>query len=115
MALSLTPVKEANTVFGNKRVRVFDVEFDDSYPTGGESLTPEDVGLRKIDQVLGSVAVSSSDAAAVAVAYDFSNEKLQAFQQEDPGDAGGAAIPLPEVGSTDDLEGFTARLTFIGY
>lgn len=119
MALTLTAVDGASTVFGNKRVRTYDVEFDTSYPTGGESLTPSDAGLAAIDAVLPHGAAVNSDGSggtdAVAVVYDHTNQKLQAFRQTDPAAVGGAQVPLPEVTSTASLADFVVRVTFIGH
>lgn len=109
MALTLAkPSPSADTVFGNKKVKVRDVTFDASYPTGGESLVPSDVDLNHIDFVLGNVAASATE--AVAVAYDHTNETLMAFET-------GATVstPLDEVGNTEDLSAFTARLIIVGH
>ena len=50
MALTLTKISGASFTISNKKLRVYDVTFDSSYPTGGESLTAADVGLKKIEQ-----------------------------------------------------------------
>lgn len=76
MALTLTPVRESNTVFGNKRVRVFDVEFSGS--SDSESLAPEDVGLVHIDQAIPSGGPDF-------VTYDFANEELVCSAQDGEG------------------------------
>lgn len=39
--------------------------------------------------------------------YDITNEKLLAYRQKDPAAAGGADIPLPEVGNTISLAAVT--------
>lgn len=107
MALSFARVEDADSVFGNKRIKVRDVTFDATYPAGGEPLVPSDVDLDKIDQVVGGVAVNSAGTAAIAVAYDHTNETLQAFEGPDLVGA------FPE--DSGDLSAFTARLTFIGH
>lgn len=114
MALTITiPVDGADTVWGNKRVKVREIEFDSSYPTGGESLTPADVGLTVIEQVLPHGPASNSDGTegtlGVPVRYDHSTQKLQAFESAGDGDS------MDEVGSTNSLADYLVRVTFIGY
>ncbi len=62
MAVAAVPVKNASTVFGNKRIRVYDLNFTGNYATGGETVTASSVGLRKIDfvNVQGHVAEGST-------------------------------------------------------
>ena len=73
MALTITEV--SRTVFGNKRVGIFDIAFDSSYPFGGESLTPTDLGFFSIDYLRGSAKVGYD------FDYDYSNQKLKALRQ----------------------------------
>lgn len=47
MALTITEVVRSAT--RNRRMVIADVTFDSSYPTGGESLTPADLGLPAIE------------------------------------------------------------------
>ena len=112
MALTLSPVSGASTVWGNKRVRVYDVTFDSSYPTGGESLTASDVKLKKIEFVLGSQVKNSDGTSAHSVVYDYTNSKLVAHQFD--GSAAGVQS-FEEVANTADLSTFSGRLAFIGY
>lgn len=117
MALTITKVDGADSVFGNKRIRVRDVEFDSSYPTGGESLVASDVGLEQIDVVLPNGPAGDSDGTAsvnaVVVRYDHDAEKLQAFQASVA--VAGTDEPLEEVGSTESLADFIVRVVFIGH
>lgn len=78
MALTISIIKR-NVVGAQKEV-IADVTFDSSYPTGGESFTPEDV-----DQKAGSAATfhyvgCGMNDATIAdnrlVDYDYTNEKL---------------------------------------
>jgi hypothetical protein len=111
MALALTKV--AASTFGNKRVRVYDITFDSSYPTGGESLTAADVGLKKIEQVLSDAgAKNSAGTSMVPVRYDYTNSKLQGYEYN--GASAGVAR-LQELANAFDASAFTARCTFIGY
>jgi hypothetical protein len=113
MALTVTrPVSGSDGVWGNKRVKVREILFDSSYPTGGESLTAADVGLKTIEQVLPHGPASNSDGTGgnlgVPVRYDHSTSKLQAFESAGDGDS------LDEVGSTNSLANYLVRITFIG-
>lgn len=116
MALTIAKVTGADTVFGNKKVKVRTITFDSSYADNGESLTASDVGLRKIEQVIPNGPFRKSDGSdAIVPSYDFTNAKLLAFDQKDPGSAGGTDIAFPEVANTTDLSAYSGRVTFIGY
>jgi hypothetical protein len=110
MALTLTKI--AAFTSGNKRHRVYDVTFDSSYPTGGESLTASDVNLRKIEQLIvhGPATATRGGTTGVLATYDYTNSKLQAFW----GNAGTASV-LPEVTDTTDIATQICRITAIGY
>ena len=43
--MALTLSKTAEWVAGDRRMKVFDVTFDSSYPTGGEPLSTTDLGF----------------------------------------------------------------------
>lgn len=115
MGLTIARVSGADTTWGNKKVKVRDITFDSSYPTGGESLTAADVGLRKIDQVIPNGTAVDSDGTggthAVVVVYDYSTAKLQAFE----GGASANAAVFDEKGSTESLANYLVRVTFVGY
>mgnify|MGYP001257859423 CR=1 FL=1 len=70
---------------GNRFAVTATVAFDSSYPTGGESLTAEELGLVSIDMLL-----AEAYATAHILKYDHANSKLMlyeidtgAFAQED--------------------------------
>jgi len=71
MALTISVVER--TVFGNKRIVIADVDFDSSYPTGGESLQASDVGLKAID------FLQATPKSGYIFEYDYTNEKLKAL------------------------------------
>lgn len=73
MGLTVTIGGSEKTVFGNRRAVFADVAFDSSYPTGGEALTPETLGLRTIDFLV------VENASGYTFEYDRTNEKLKAF------------------------------------
>lgn len=111
MALSNSRV--TRTTIGNKKLAVYDVTFDSSYPTGGESLTASDLALKKIESVsCDGGAKNSAGTSLVPVRYDYTNSKLQAYRYD--GASAGKAF-LEEVANTVDLSAFTVRLTVIGY
>lgn len=108
MALTLTKV--TRYVAGNKRHHVYDVTFDSSYLDDGESLTPANVGLRKIEQAIPSGAfIDAGNDNAIIVSYDITEQKLVAVW----GNAGTASV-LPEVTSTTDVSAYSGRITFVG-
>jgi len=71
--MGLTITNKEFTVFGNKRVVFCDVAFDASYPTGGEALTPDTLGLSVI--TFASVAGKGG----YIFEYDYTNKKLKAM------------------------------------
>lgn len=78
MALTVSIVKR--NVVGNQREAIADVTFDSSYPTGGESFTPNDVDK---DYTTSSnfhwVGITQNDATLAdhrLVTYDQTNKKL---------------------------------------
>jgi hypothetical protein len=68
MALTVTINNQDN--FGNKRGHGVAIDFDSSYPTGGESLTPAMCGLMAIDQIL------FESAQGYTFDYDYVNQKI---------------------------------------
>lgn len=76
MALTNTVIDSTRTVFGNKRTVVFTTAFDSSYPRGGESLTPQNLGLDVIDHML----ISPKD--GYTFEYDVDNELLKSYNNE---------------------------------
>jgi hypothetical protein len=110
MALTLSAVSGAHHVVGNKRARVYDVTFDSTYPDNGEALTPTNVGLRKIEQLIPHGPFRNSDGSdALLVSWDRTNQKLLAYVG-----TGTAQNRLPE-NTTADISAYSGRVTFIGY
>lgn len=71
--MGLTITNKEFSVFGTKRVVFCDIAFDASYPTGGESLTPSDLGLSVATHV--QIAGNSG----YIFEYDYTNEKVKAM------------------------------------
>ena len=112
MALTLTSVKGTEGELGRVRQRTVDVLFDSSYPTGGEVVTPHDVGLGTQifgAQVIGQRGTGGANTANYLVLWDYIAQKLQVFAS---GDAAGD--PFVEEANATDLSTFIWRITFTG-
>lgn len=72
MALTISNLVRHNV--GDARLHVGTIAFDDSYPTGGESLTAANVGLQKID------SIDFDATAGFVFQYDFTNSKVLVYQ-----------------------------------
>ncbi len=96
MALSID-IRE-QTIFGDKQVVIFDVDFDSSYPTGGESLPATDLGMSNIDILI------PTPKSGYVFEYDYSNEKLKAYYADYDASSDGALI---EVANTTNLSSVT--------
>ncbi len=71
--MALTFAEEVRTVAKAERIVVTTVTFDSSYATGGESLTPADLGLNRID------FLSATTDGSNAVIWDKANNKLKVY------------------------------------
>lgn len=110
--ISRTTPASSDSVWGNKRARVRDVQLTSgaNYTTGGETISPAAVGLtRRIEQVLthGIARATSGGATARTLAFDFATTpgsvKMQVY-----------TTASAEAASNSDQSTFSARLTFIG-
>lgn len=110
MALAIAKVvPNADTTWGNKKVKVRDITFDNSYPDNGEALTASQVGLRKIEQAIPNGPARAADGStAVVTAFDLTNSKVIAYE------SGASGAVLPEKGDTESLDGYVQRWTFVG-
>lgn len=54
-------------------MHVYKIAFDDAYPTGGESVTPGDVGLTRIDDAI----IAPTD--GFVFSWDRANSKILAY------------------------------------
>lgn len=110
MALTVTPKKVF--VIGDRKEAHYDVTFDNSYPTGGETLGPTELQLDSVDIIeAGPIARNAAGTSAVPVGYDYTNSKLQAYRYD--GASAGKAF-LEEVANTVDLSTFTVRIRAVG-
>lgn len=110
MALSIANVKKQlpSVAVGGLRGRLVEVTFDNSYPTGGESFTADNVGLAEILYVGVSVKT-----AGYVVVYDYANSKLKVFGVQQDADAA-VTDPLDEEDDTADLSALVVRLFVLG-
>lgn len=72
--MALTFIQRHNFVSGDRREAIFDVTFDNSYPTGGEAITPRDFGLTSLDYIDSNQAPGGK-----SVSWDPVNKKLLVF------------------------------------
>ena len=117
MALTITEIHRS--VFGNKRIITADLDFDSSYPTAGESLTPADVGLNGFDIVLTSaMSISNTgdeDLAAdlgVSPTFDYTNNTVIMTYSDLNGGADGPSIQLAD---TTNQTGVRVRAMIVGF
>jgi hypothetical protein len=111
MALTIAKIADApDRVSGNRRERRRTITFDSSYPTGGESLVPSDVGLKRIEEFRTHGEFrAANNTTGINVSYDHTNQKLIAYW----GNAGTASAE-PEVSNTTDLSTYSGRVSIIG-
>lgn len=113
MALTITPVFSQPVPIGDRWMNVVSVAFDASYPTGGLSLKPTDLGFTSAADPEWHIHIGPQ--AGYIFVYDYTNQKLLAYDQKDPAAAGGADIALPQVGNTVNLATLTGvRVTAYG-
>lgn len=96
--MALTIGNRIDGTAGNLRIVAGTIDFDSSYPTGGEPLTAANIGLGSIQMIL------FQQTKGIVYEYDFTNNKVLAYV---PGVTVGAAgavtlddFPLSGVGST---------------
>lgn len=106
MAIALTQVGR-RTVFGDRRVIIFDITFDSSFADEGESLTAADCGLSRIDHVSCETAYNMTADLGYLLAYNHATSKLVAFN------GGTTDAPFEEAG-TDDLSAYSCRIMVVG-
>jgi hypothetical protein len=105
MALTITKVTEGRWVNGNKDEGYFDVTFDDSYPAGGEAVTPANFGLTKIVQIDPGISTNG-----YIVNFISSTSKLKVWNCDYSTATDG---PLQE-NATTDLSAEIVRLRVVG-
>jgi hypothetical protein len=113
MALTLSEIGGTRLNSGQLRGAVYDITFDASYPTGGETLNAEDVGLDVVlaaQQVGGHLTSGAAMTTQFLLNYDPSTRKLQLFTSN-----GAAAALLAEFTNGGDASTRIFRMLFWGY
>lgn len=95
MAATVTIVKRSKYL--NRKVTIADVALDNSYPTGGEAVTPSQFGLSSIDQVI----IDGGN--GYRPQFDYTNNKIKVYTS-----AG------TETTNTTDLSALTLRVQAVG-
>lgn len=112
MAVAVAKVSpNADTTFGNKKIKIRTLTFSSNYATGGEALAASDFGLKKIQHIsFGGVASSSDVATACAVSYDYTNGKVVFYE------SGAANAALAEKTNAEAYPtGCNVRVLVVGY
>jgi hypothetical protein len=100
MALSLTEIERG--VMGDLNYAILDIDFDSSYPTGGESLTANDVGMDAIHFLLAEPTSG--------YVFEYGSAVLLAYYVDNDGAADGAMI---QVANATNLSSVANVRTFI--
>ena len=106
MAISVSITETpSSTVFGNKRVSVAEVTFDNSYPTGGEALTATDLGLTSVDFAITTVVSATGAGVNVANAFYEVDSDVVLVYDETPA----------QVANASDLSNVVVQVVAFGY
>ena len=100
--MGLTIVQDGRAEVSGSTSKVhLTVTFDSSYPTGGEAFDADDYGFGR----MVSISIANKASNGFVASYDAANKKMMLFQSG-PGDAQapapGPAVPLAQVGDTED-------------
>lgn len=98
MSLTVHPVLK--TACADRYMVLATVDFDGSYPTGGESLSDADLGLN--DDNLTVLCFHNS---GYWFQYDATNQKLLAYYADNNNASDGPAIQVPDTTSLSALTG----------
>jgi len=79
------------------------IQFDDSYPTGGEAVSAGDLGFKSLHMV-----ICDTESSGYVAQYDYSNEKIEMWE------AGADGAALDEVANTTDLSAVYVRVLAYG-
>ena len=90
------------TVPGAERFTVTDITLDSEYPTGGESVTPADLGLSTVTFAVAAVHDGTSATAAASAGYDKDKELLLVYNT------------TAQVADRADLTGLVVRVLAFG-
>ena len=104
MALTVNRTGDWYSVRGNRNVATVTVDFDSSYPNGGESFVAGDVGMRVLDRV------DIESRFGFTFDYDYTNSKILVYHGQSSGVIGVNLTAVGNVGTgTDDLITYTLQ------
>lgn len=113
MAIAITRPPEGDYVTGNKRRHTRDLALTGNYPTGGETISPREVGLSVIQEVVLHGVVAETDLTGAwlpRVAYQANGDvKIALFEAAAAGDVF-TQKPAEAYESASSV-----RATFIGH
>lgn len=89
---------------GYKRARV---NFDSTYPAGGEAFTAADLGLATVDNLQITIDKPLTGTTSATISWDRANSKLQMFASN-----GAAPAALVEVAAVDQSAVFANVLAY---
>jgi hypothetical protein len=107
MAITATLQKSLPKTVGGYKTMFYDVTLDNSYPTGGWSLSASTLKLNSV------VFVVAEPKNGYVFIYDRTNSKLMAYYADYPAASAGPLIQCPNAYS--GLNGVTVRIMVIGY
>lgn len=108
MAITITVAKRDATSLAR---RLIVLTLDNSYPTGGWAITPKDVGLGTSGDILGVNVIGAPS--GYKFEYDLVNDKLMAFQGDNPNAAAAPGVQLPNASAV--LNGAQVVVEVIGH
>lgn len=112
MALTFTKVSDALGVHGTVRETFYDVTMDSSYPTGGEAISPREVGLGTVihgANVIGQRRTTGAPTTSYFAQWDHIAGKLQVFVTGTSADT-----VFNEVANATSLATVIFRIRFVG-
>lgn len=103
MAATLGEVIKTN--FGSRRAHVVTITGDTSYPTGGYSIPPSQVGMHRVENVIAAPTRAAAGTSIRDVTYTSTTTtgNLQFFLEN-----------FNEVGNGTDISTYSGVFTFIG-
>ena len=102
MALTITKVFSHPVPVGDKWMSVYEIAGDASYPTGGYSLLPSDLGFAPTNDPEFHCEVKAAPGAGYLFTYDHVNQKVKAYWT-----GAGLSAVLAEVTNATNLSAVT--------
>lgn len=102
--MALTVTIDERDVWGSHQVRWGSVQFDSSYPTGGEAVAAADFQLSELKEIV----VHSADDATYRPVWDAANDKIKLYVED------GTSGIEAEAANTSDQSAVNVRFQVIG-